>query len=57
MIFDDKPGNIQQFRQSTAEHKPLNLPQMTVCKFCGGQEYRGCMKLSRCRKCYAAATK
>ena len=52
MIFDDKAGNIEHFRRATSETKPLNLPQMTVCKFCGSKEYRGCMKLGRCRECY-----
>ena len=52
MRFSDTPDSVQSFRNSTAEHKPLNLPNKTECKFCGKQEYRGCMKLNRCRACY-----
>jgi len=54
MRFSDTPDSVQSFRRATVENKPLNLPQMTICRFCGKQEYRGCMKLNRCRECYGS---
>lgn len=52
MTFNPSADSIQSFRNSTAGQKQMNFPQKRECKFCGKMEYRGCMKLNRCRECY-----